>query len=131
MARRYVGGHVEIPVDRLLAASRGVPRVLHAVTAEWARGVAIRRVDDQEPGLAASDTSLPDRRVKDRATQQLIRHHAVIVSLLRAKHAERMGEIVDKHHFPDDLRGCHCCRNANEGAMGRRTSRNYGLEGVA
>ena len=38
LARRYVGAHVEIPVDRLLAASGGVPRALHVVTAEWARG---------------------------------------------------------------------------------------------
>ena len=44
---------------------------------------------DQEASLAARHPLRSDRRVEDRAAQQLIRHHAVIVPLPWTKRAER------------------------------------------
>ena len=51
VARLHVGARedVEVPVERLLAASGGVPHRLHAAASAWARTLAVRRL-----GAAAS-----------------------------------------------------------------------------
>ena len=51
VVRLHVGAReeVEVPVERLLAASGGVPRRVHAAASAWARTLAVRRL-----GVAAS-----------------------------------------------------------------------------
>jgi hypothetical protein len=44
---------------------------------------------DQEASLATGQAPLADRKVEDRATQQLIGHHVVVVPAPRTRDAEK------------------------------------------
>jgi DNA-binding SARP family transcriptional activator len=78
IARLYAGARddVEIPVDRLAPASGGVPRRVHRVASEWARGEAARRLGTAAGRAASERTGL-------RAAVDDLAHDVVELQALR------------------------------------------------
>jgi WD40 repeat protein/DNA-binding SARP family transcriptional activator len=67
IARLYARDDEDVPVARLVAESRGVPRRVHSAAGEWARTRAVRRLGDaakriaaQRPLLRATEDELAD-----------------------------------------------------------------------
>jgi WD40 repeat protein/DNA-binding SARP family transcriptional activator len=86
LARLYVGEaeNVDVPVERLLAASDGVPRLLHGAALEWARMLELRRLADSvgrvtadRSGLRAAEDDLVSSIVKLQATRERTESPAV------------------------------------------------------
>ena len=68
---------VEVPVERLLAASGGLPQPLHAAASAWARMLALRRLGDaasrvaaERPGLRAAEDDLAANIVELQAADE-------------------------------------------------------------
>src|SRR4051794_38504962 len=59
-AQLYAGEteDVDVPVERLLAASGGLPRALHGVASEWARMLELRRLADSVGRITADRSGL-------------------------------------------------------------------------
>lgn len=77
LALRYADARVDVPVERLLAVSGGIPERLHAVTAEWAQGLAARRAGEaakriaaERPVLRAAEDELAGTVVELQAARQ-------------------------------------------------------------
>ena len=60
LARPYAGGggDVDVPVERLLAASGGVPERLHRAASEWARTLEMRRLVESVGRITADRSGL-------------------------------------------------------------------------
>jgi WD40 repeat protein/DNA-binding SARP family transcriptional activator len=60
LAQLYAGAaeDVEVPVERLLVTSGGVPQLLHSVTSEWARMLELRRLADSVGRITADRSGL-------------------------------------------------------------------------
>jgi WD40 repeat protein/DNA-binding SARP family transcriptional activator len=58
----YAPSDGAVPVDALLAASRGVPRRVHEAASEWARREATRRVDEAAGRAAGSRTAAREQQ---------------------------------------------------------------------
>ena len=60
VARLHAGARedIEVPVERLVQESGGVPRQLHRAAAEWARTLAVRRLDEAVSRIAAERPAL-------------------------------------------------------------------------
>ena len=74
---------VDVPVERLLAASGGLPRLLHGVASEWARMLELRRLADSvgritadRSGLRAAEDDLVGSIVKLQAARERTESHA-------------------------------------------------------
>ena len=87
VAKIYAGARddVEIPGERLAAASGGVPRRVHAAAREWARGEAGRRLETAA-GRAASE------RTYLRAVEDELAGHVVELQALREQPELEGGE---------------------------------------
>ena len=79
LAQLYSGEteDVDVPVERLLAASGGLPQLLHGVASEWARMLELRRlahsvgrVTADRSGLRAAEDDLVGSIVKLQAARE-------------------------------------------------------------
>ena len=79
LAHLYAGEteDVDVPVERLLAASGGLPQLLHGVASEWARMLELRRLADSvgritadRSGLRAAEDDLVGSIVKLQAASE-------------------------------------------------------------
>ena len=86
LAHLYAGAteDVDVPVERLLAASGGLPRLLHGAASEWARMLELRRLADSvgritadRSGLRAAEDDLVGSIVKLQAAGERTESHAV------------------------------------------------------
>ena len=93
-ARLYAGEteNVDVPVERLLAASGGLPRLLHGVASEWARMLELRRLADSvgritadRSGLRAAEDDLVASIVKLQAARERTESHAVEAAAARTR----------------------------------------------
>ena len=134
LAQLYAGEteDVDVPVERLLAASGGLPRLLHGVASEWARMLELRRLADSvgritadRSGLRAAEDDLVGSIVKLQAARERTESHALVGRrrgclpvqgaglvrgrrrglLLRARAVRgRAGRAGDGHPVPGDRR---------------------------
>ena len=79
LAQLYAGAteDVDVPVERLLAASGGLPQLLHGVASEWARMLELRRLAESvgritadRSGLRAAEDDLVGSIVKLQAARE-------------------------------------------------------------
>ena len=79
LAQLYAGAteDIDVPVERLLAASGGLPRLLHGVASEWARMLELRRLAESvgritadRSGLRAAEDDLVGSIVKLQAASE-------------------------------------------------------------
>ena len=87
LAQLYAGEaeDVDVPVERLMAASGGSPRLLHGVASEWARMLELRRLADSvgrvttdRSGLRAAEDDLVGSIVKLQAARERTESQALV-----------------------------------------------------
>lgn len=89
LAELYVGARqdVAVPVERLLAASGGLPQQLHGAASEWARtlevhclGHFVGRIAADRPVLRAAEDDLVGSIVKLQAARERIESEAAVAA---------------------------------------------------
>ena len=87
LAQLYSGEaeDVDVPVERLMAASGGLPQLLHGVASEWARMLELRRLADSvgrvttdRSGLRAAEDDLVGSIVKLQAARERTESQALV-----------------------------------------------------
>ena len=87
LAQLYAGEaeDVDVPVERLMAASGGLPQLLHGVASEWARMLELRRLADSvgrvttdRSGLRAAEDDLVGSIVKLQAARERTESQALV-----------------------------------------------------